>query len=217
MQLPGRFSSGSRERITLKAIFFDLGRVLVDFDLDPFFNEISAGTGRPAESIRMALKPWMDRYERGRLTTDEFFEAVTTLTGYRKKDSHHLRHLWVDIFTPINQNIAVLREIRDRHAVGLISNTCESHIHWIEGNMAVLDLLPVKILSFQTGSLKPEAEIFHAALSALGVKAEESLFIDDLVANVQGAEKIGMKGLCYQPGMDLARALRAFRIYIATR
>ena len=50
--------------------------------------------------------------------------------------------------------------------------------------------------------LKPDREIYETMLAEFGLKAEESIFIDDMPVNVAGAIFCGMKGIVYKDDVD---------------
>lgn len=60
------------------------------------------------------------------------------------------------------------------------------------------------------GAYKPDAEFFRIALERDNLVAEESLFIDDSIRNVQAAEALGIKGLHVRQNEDWAEELKAY-------
>jgi putative hydrolase of the HAD superfamily len=52
-------------------------------------------------------------------------------------------------------------------------------------------------VSAELGVLKPSAEIYRHLLDTYGLVAEETLFLDDMPANAQGARDVGMHGLVF--------------------
>ena len=56
-------------------------------------------------------------------------------------------------------------------------------------------LVDVVIDSCDVGMRKPEARIFRHACSKLGVEPANALFLDDMQANVDGAEAVGLAGM----------------------
>ena len=46
--------------------------------------------------------------------------------------------------------------------------------------------------------MKPDHRIFELALNRFGIKAEETVFIDDNPKNVQAACELGIKGVLFQ-------------------
>src|SRR5260221_5511700 len=65
------------------------------------------------------------------------------------------------------------------------------------------------VITAKIGVLKPDPAAYHAILQALGVRPEESIFVDDNVANVDGARAVGMVALQFHAGMELQAALEA--------
>ena len=55
--------------------------------------------------------------------------------------------------------------------------------------------------------MKPDARAYQAVLDALKLPAEQTIFVDDMPDNVVGAQALGIHGLRYVAGMDLAAAL----------
>lgn len=64
--------------------------------------------------------------------------------------------------------------------------------------------------SHEVGMRKPTAAIYQLALSRLGASAERTAFLDDLPANVAGAEAVGMRGVLVEedptPAVAMVRA-----------
>ena len=60
----------------------------------------------------------------------------------------------------------------------------------------------------EVGMRKPEKEIYDLTSQKLGVENSQCLMIDDLIANVQGAENAGMKGLLFTTSNETATTIR---------
>ena len=65
------------------------------------------------------------------------------------------------------------------------------------------------ILSFREKVIKPDGEIYRLLLSRYGLKAEESVFIDDTQANVEAARVLGIHGICFRSKEQVEEELRA--------
>ena len=87
-----------------------------------------------------------------------------------------------------------LRKQRPEHKVALISNAWSGLRAFItrEGFADVFDHM---IISAEVGIMKPDPRIYLLALEELNAKGDESVFIDDMLANVEGARSVGMKGI----------------------
>lgn len=67
------------------------------------------------------------------------------------------------------------------------------------------DLFDAIVISGEVRMRKPSPEIFHHALEALGLEAAQCVFIDDIEANIEAAERVGMVGLHHtDPGKTRA-------------
>lgn len=178
----------------IQAIFFDLGKVLADFNWKPAVGRIAeSSVMTPGEVYAVCTNSALAmEYETGKITTKLFFERLKSEIGFSRSPGI-LQDLWSDIFTPIPKHVDLLDKLRTKYPVGLISNTNEAHVEWIREKFIFLQWFPKPTYSFVAGYLKPQQEIFQEALRALSVPAEKSLFIDDLGVNVLSAQTLGMK------------------------
>jgi putative hydrolase of the HAD superfamily/hydrolase len=55
--------------------------------------------------------------------------------------------------------------------------------------------------------IKPNPEIFELMAERLGVQPNECLMIDDIAANIAGAEAVGMEGVIFTSNDELQREL----------
>lgn len=195
----------------ITTIFFDLGKVLADFDWEETSHKIAKDSHRAPEFIYEICtnSPIALDYEAGRIITPVFFDRLKTEIGFTLSTGE-LKHLWSDIFTPNIRNISILDTVRMTYPIGLISNTNEAHVEWISKKFHFLEWFSNPTYSYVTGYLKPQKEIFLQALRANTVSPEESLFIDDLEQNALAAKKLGMSAIHLTPDKDLAEELKQF-------
>ena len=195
----------------IQTIFFDLGKVLADFNWKSAAQKIAADSAGSPEEI-YALCTVGDlalEYETGKIETNIFFNRLKDEIGFNRSPEI-LRELWSDIFTPIPKHLDVLDRIRARYPVGLISNTNEAHVDWITKKFGFLKWFPKPTYSFTAGFLKPQKEIFQIALKTLSSSPEESLFIDDLEVNIAAAKSLGMQAIHLTPDKDIEKELKKF-------
>jgi len=91
-------------------------------------------------------------------------------------------------------NIETLRRLREAgFRLALLSNADVLDIAAYAGS-ALSGLFDVEIFSCDAGCAKPEPEIFHACLQALGLAAAECVFIGDGGSDeLQGARAVGLR------------------------
>ena len=92
----------------------------------------------------------------------------------------------------LDRNRRWLASLRDRYRLGVISNNFGNTQGWCD-EYNLLPLLDIVIDSTVVGVSKPEADIFHAALSGLRVLPEEAIYAGDTYSDdVVGAKGVGM-------------------------
>jgi putative hydrolase of the HAD superfamily len=89
---------------------------------------------------------------------------------------------------------------------GLLSNS------WGQGRYdrsRFAELFDTVVISGEVGMRKPDREIFEHTLDLLGVPAGETVFVDDLLANVQAAVEFGLVGVHHRSYDETAAELEA--------
>jgi putative hydrolase of the HAD superfamily len=65
------------------------------------------------------------------------------------------------------------------------------------------------VISGEIQMMKPEPEIYLHLLERFGLRAHESVFVDDLQANVDAAKGVGLHAICFQNAIQCERELEA--------
>jgi putative hydrolase of the HAD superfamily len=161
----------------IEALLFDLGKVLVDFDLRPMLGVFCENSSKPAAEFETVFRnvDLLRSYETGKISTAQFHEHLRD-NGGLQLDFPAFRKIWSDVFHPevlISEDL--LKELKRRYPMILVSNTNEAHIGFIAERYAVLDYFDHKVYSFEVGAMKPDPEIFHRAQAAraLGMQAHQ--------------------------------------------
>ncbi len=102
--------------------------------------------------------------------------------------------------------LALIRGLRTRYKTGVISNALPDARAMFSGRLND-DLFDVLVFSSEEGVKKPDPEIFLSALARLGVDAGESIFVDDVLENVEAARSLGLHSIHFRPDTDLEREL----------
>lgn len=72
----------------------------------------------------------------------------------------------------------------------------------------LIELFDTVVISAEVRVMKPEAKIYSIALEQAGVKAEEAVFVDDVQANIDACQNIGMKGVLFRDPQKAKDELR---------
>ena len=198
----------------INTLFFDLGKVLLDFDFNIAFNRVAARSPLDLTSVQSkayADYPLIADYESGQIDTEQFFTAMKEHFQF-DGSAAELELIWCDVFTPLDANIECVRRLAAHYPLAMISNTSDAHIRFVEARYDFFGLFQKRIYSHQVGCLKPQAEIYQIALREMSATAGDSLFVDDLAANVDGAVSAGMNAVLLRPGVSLPEILSGYEL-----
>ena len=103
--------------------------------------------------------------------------------------------------------VEYLRSLRPRFKTGLISNAWSDMREYLVRKKldAVFDTLTI---SAEVGVAKPEAKIYHLALEQAQVQPEAAVFVDDVLANIEACEALGMKGILFKDPQEAMEQLK---------
>ncbi len=172
---------------------YDIGRVLLDFDFAPSISRLFPdGVTDPAARMDLLLER-KDDFEAGKIEAHDYIPwALETLGSPATHDE--FRHAWQQIFTP---NEPMWRRVRqlaaDGHRLILFSNINTIHWPWVTQAFPELTLFHGAVLSFTTGHIKPQPEIYHHAIAAHHLVPRDTLYIDDMPANCATGRSLGFR------------------------
>ena len=192
----------------IRGIIFDFGNVICSFDVEKFLSKLHEGSGLDVETLRARIygSRLHSRYERGDISSKEFHREVIRCIGV-DIPVEELADWFSDIFTPLESTQRLIRMLKGKYRLGLLSNTNEWHFLRHIRKVPVFPLFDAVTLSFEVGALKPEPEIYLDALRKLSLPPEECVFIDDIGKYAEGAAALGIRGIRYTDHADLLRAL----------
>ena len=181
----------------IRNIIFDIGNVLTDYRWEGFL----ADKGFDAEMIKKIAKasimhPLWAEYDRGTWTDEQVLAAFVKDAPELEKELHQAFENIAGMVTPRAYAISWLQELKAKgYHVYYLSNFS----HKAETECAeALNFLPEMeggILSYKDQLIKPEPEIYQLLLKRYGLKADESVFLDDTLMNVKAAEEQGIHGI----------------------
>ncbi|NWG13596.1 MAG: HAD family phosphatase [Acidobacteria bacterium] len=185
---------------TPRCLYLDLGRVIIDIDPRRFAANMLnlAGVGREQLQAVFLDEGLAHRFESGAMTDEEFHQEACRRIG-RAISWPDFLSAWNSIILPhtILPEDLVLR-ISRKIPLWAISNTNSIHFNYIRQHFPILDHFSGFVVSHEVGALKPDPQIFLAALNKAGVQAEEALFTDDQEENVEAARRLGIRTFRFQ-------------------
>jgi len=195
----------------IKAIVFDIGNVLLPFDFSVALRKLQSKSG--TESVEHAMEGVKREYESGRISRVEFLEQMRVVLQYTGTEDEFVA-AWEDIFTENTPMSELVRALHPHYPLFLLSNTSDLHMDYVFKKYPTFGLFKDAVFSYRVKGFKPEPAIYETALKQFGIKAEETVFIDDLQVNIDAALALGFQAIRYDLGQheDLLTELRALGV-----
>jgi len=192
-------------------LYFDLGKVLLHFDIEQMFRQMGAASGVDPQRVQQAVfqDGLQAEYETGRVSSRQFYETFCRRTGARP-DYHKLLLAANDIFELKVDVLPVVTQLSAAgYQMGILSNTCESHWQYCAKRFSILrETFAVHALSYRIGAAKPQPAIYRAAAELAGVEPPKIFFVDDIPEHVAGAKAAGFDAVAYTSTPQLVAELR---------
>jgi len=180
----------------IKAIIFDIGNVLLKFDYQIAFKAIAAYTGEISPALISLLEPLNRDFEAGAINRGEFVRRVGEAIEFGGTEPEFVA-AWEAIFVENKPMKELVGQLRERYPLYLLSNIGEIHHEYIFRTFPVFESFADGVFSYLAGCLKPDPEIYEIAARQFGVEPGETLFMDDMPANVEGARRAGFQAVLY--------------------
>ncbi len=199
----------------IRAIVFDFGGVISTVDVGSFLRRIATYADKPAGELGALIydSKLPVLYESGRISSTEFFSRLAALCGLRMSEEEFVP-AFNGIFTPIEPTRELIRRLKGRYRLGLLSNTNEWHFRGHIESVPVFPLFDAVTLSYEVREMKPGERIYRDALRKLGLPPEACVFIDDSEENVAAARKLSMRAIRYEGHDRLLAALAELSVTV---
>ena len=196
--------------MSIKAVVFDLGKVLVDFDYGLAAQTLARQSTHSTESIRTIIdqSPLLFRYEGGGMTTEEFFDEVQRQIGF-SGTFIEFAAAFGNIFTEMPAMTRLHAELRARGLpTFILSNTNDIAIGHIRRSFPFFAGFTDYIFSYEQAALKPHARIYEVTEERTGFRGGEILFLDDKPENVAAGAARGWQTICHHSAEESTARVR---------
>jgi FMN phosphatase YigB (HAD superfamily) len=193
-----------------KAVVFDLGKVLLEFDFQIFAKRLADESDIGAREImaRVVDSNVLVEYEYGRTSSEQFYDQVKSISGFRG-DYSSFECLFGEIFTEIPEMVGLHRRLKESGLPTYIfSNTNDIAVRIIRQQFAFFGGFSDYVLSFEHFSMKPDSELYQVVEKVTGLKGSDLVFMDDKEENIHAAKQRGWKGIVHVNSGETEAALR---------
>jgi FMN phosphatase YigB (HAD superfamily) len=194
-----------------KAIIFDLGRVLVNFDFERGYRALEGHCPYPAAEIpkRLSTGNLVERFETGLIEPRDFVAQMSGVLGLTM-DYDQFCGIWTSIFTETLVPEWMLAGLAERYRLVLLSNTNMIHFEGLrETHRDLLRHFDSLVLSYEVKAMKPQPEIFRAAVDYADCRPGECFYTDDIADYVRAAKRLGIDAVQFESLTQLQREFTA--------
>ncbi len=185
--------------MTIRAVFFDFGGVIMRTEYQAPRQQLAERFNMDYEEIDKAVFGSISarRASVGEITEEEHWLEVLKRFKLPRSETQSFRNAFFGGDVIDRDLVSTIRSLRGKFHTGLISNAWDGMRDFITREK-VIDVFETVIISAEVKVAKPEARIYSIALEQAQVQAEEAVFVDDVLENIEACEKIGMQGVLFK-------------------
>ena len=181
----------------IKTIIFDIGNVLADFSWEPFFRSFGFSEEVFQKLTKATVKsPEWNELDRGAWSTEEI------IASFIKNDpsiASEIRMIFENVNPMVTKRdyaITWIKHLKESgYQVFYLSNFGEITRAHCQDALAFLPYTDGGIMSYEVKLIKPDLAIYQALIDKYDLKPEESVFVDDLLENIEAARALGLWGV----------------------
>lgn len=188
----------------IRNIVFDMGKVLLDYDPVKVCRQF---TDREEDVALIGKELFFSEewvmLDRGDITEEEALLRVQgRLPDERLKTmaAESLAHWHEYNISPKPGMRELVIALKERGCRIYLCSNASLRLRVFQDQIPGIEYFDGTLVSAEERVLKPEPEIFERLFERYSLRPEESFFIDDLEANIEGARRCGMDGYCFADG-----------------
>lgn len=179
-----------------QSVIFDVGRVLFDWDLRYLFAKLIDDAGELEWFVSHVVTPeWHFQHDAGRPLAEMVPELKAEFPEHGALIDAYAARFNETIPGPMPGSLELVARLDDA-GVPLFAITNFGHEFWkgFRPTQPVFDRFRDIIVSGTEKLVKPDPAIYRLAIEQFGIDPAGALFVDDVAANIAGAESVGIAG-----------------------
>jgi putative hydrolase of the HAD superfamily len=195
-------------------LIFDLGGVVVRWDPDAIIARVFSRQDM-RKKVKQAVFGHADWLELDRGTLDRE-DAIRRAAQRLAMPEAEIRRLLIAVppsLIPIQETVDLLYRLKARgYPLYCLSNMHFASIEHLEREHRFFEVFKGIVISCRLNLCKPEPAIYQHALKANGLKASDTVFIDDVDVNIAAAAKVGIRTIQFRSTAQCEHELRALGV-----
>ena len=195
----------------IKNIIFDLGGVLIDWNPRYLYRNVFRNEDEMEFFLEKICSPeWNLKQDAGRSFEEATDELTNKFPQYEKEIKDYFFNWTKMIGGVIEENVALIEDLKDKYRLFGLTNWSAETFPIVFNQYPFFKEFEGIVVSGTEKIVKPDAQIYQLLLSRYGLIANESLFIDDNLENINAADKLGFKTIHLEENVNLKSELQKF-------
>ena len=191
----------------IKNIIFDMGNVILRWNPEYIASKLSEDL-HEQKIIRKELfdsRQWQ-MLDQGLISNDEALEQIYRQTDKRNHAvlKYALYH-WYDYFEPFDEMVPLVKELKQQGLRIYLLSNCSLQFNDYYQKVPAFKYFDDFYISARYQLLKPDLKIYEHFLIKFNLNANECIFIDDVLKNVEGAKKAKIQAYYYDGDVNTLR------------
>lgn len=196
----------------MKNIVFDLGRVLLDYQPLAWLKKKNYTHYNELFEIIFQNPLWV-KLDEGTITREEFTEKLIDEYPELALDIEEIMEEWIELLLPIENNIKLVSLLKEKgYHLYIISNFHLDAYNRFLKKQDWFTLFDGAIISAKEKLIKPDLRIYKLLLERYHLNADECLFIDDSLDNINACKNVGMDAIHLPDHSKLEEELKKHHI-----
>jgi HAD superfamily hydrolase (TIGR01509 family) len=194
----------------MKNVIFDVGGVLLDWNpgrvLQSFYAD--ANERERMKQLIFHHADWLE-LDRGTMAEDLLLQRIAERAGRPVPELQGLFEVVRDSLHPKQETVALLGSLSARGVpLYCLSNMPSKIYATLSERFDFWQHFDGIVISGDVRMVKPEPAIFRHLLERYGLRAGDTVFVDDLPANVEAAQRLGLHGVVFENAAQCELALQ---------
>lgn len=201
--------------MAIKNIIFDVGNVLVRWDPHHIVTQAFPERADKDKLVLQLFKHqnWFD-INLGKIDQETIIAEYHKRLGLDKNRLINMMAIAKDSLTPIEGSFDLLKSLHGHYKLYALTDNTKDFMAYLRAQYDFWALFEGVVVSAEVGHLKPSREIYMHLLNSYALTANETVFIDDYLINIEGAKAVGLEGIHFENARQCREALLNLQVRI---
>jgi putative hydrolase of the HAD superfamily len=184
----------------IKNVIFDLVNVLIACDYQKILSQ-----HYPSPYIKRILDnflhhPHWQKLDLGVIEEDAFITYIAQNYFFSAAELEEVLKKIREAMMPIASGLNLLKVAKQKgYKTFILSNLPLKTMQYLSNKFSIFEQVDNFIVSCDVALIKPNAQIYKYALNHFAINIDQTIFIDDSIANVNSANNIGLSSFQFLP------------------